>query len=189
MNQKDSISTKRTYVLLRERMFELLTESSFEKLTLTEIRNASMIPRSTFYRYFEDKYDLLRYCLQTMLEDMKLTEDVICFKSMESIKEFLLILLYHFSGNQEQYQKIYQANKEGILMQILRDDLKLILFEKLQRSREQGYSLKISLPIFTTLLTDFYFSIVTCYLELEDQISIEEFVENVCLFADKDFFA
>lgn len=188
MHQKDSIATKRTYMLLKDQMFTLLSESSFEKLTLTEICNASMIPRSTFYRYFEDKYDLLRYCLQSMTEDMRLTEDVICFKSMESIQDFLLILIHHIAGNRDQYQKIYLANKDGILMEILRRDLKQILTEKLQHAQESGLQLKISMPIFTTLLTDFYFDIVTCYLELEHQLSIEEFVENVCLFADKDFF-
>lgn len=188
MHVKDSISIKRTYSLLKEQLFSLLSESSFEKLTLTEICNESMIPRSTFYRYFEDKYDLLRYCLMSMAEDMRLTEDVICFKSMESIQEFLLILIQHIAGNREQYQRIYLANKDGILMQILKQDLKLILTEKIQSAQDKGLKLKISLPIFATLLTDFYFSIVTCYLALEDQISIEDFVFNVCLFSNKDFF-
>lgn len=188
MIQKDSISIKRTYALLKDQMFELLTKSSFEKLTLTEICAASMIPRSTFYRYFEDKYDLLRYCLQSMTEDMRLTEDVVCFKNMESIQDFLLILIHHIAGNREQYQKIYLSNKDGILMEILKQDLKLILTEKMQLAQANGLKLKISLPIFATLLTEFYFSIVTCYLELENQITIEEFVENVCLFANKDFF-
>ncbi len=188
LHQKDSISIKRTYMLLKDQMFALLSESSFEKLTLTEICTASMIPRSTFYRYFEDKYDLLRYCLKSMTEDMHLTEDVVCFKSIESIQEFLFILIRHFAGNREQYQKIYLSNKDGILMEILKKDLKLILTDKIQHAQENGLKLKISLPIFAALLTEFYFSIITCYLELEHQISIEDFVENVCLFANKDFF-
>lgn len=188
MNQKDSISIKRTYSLLKEELFSLLSESSFEKLTLTEICNASMIPRSTFYRYFEDKYDLLRYLLQSMAEEMRLTEDVVYFKSKESLQEFLMILIQHFAAHREQYQRIYLANKDGVLMDIIRKDLKLILTEKIAKAQENGVKLKISLPIFATLLTDFYFSIVTCYLGLEEQISIEEFVESVYLFSDKDFF-
>ncbi|MGN0157620.1 MAG: TetR/AcrR family transcriptional regulator [Brotaphodocola sp.] len=188
MNIKNNISTKRTYTLLKDQMYALLSESSFEKLTLTEICNASMVPRSTFYRYFEDKYDLLRYCLQSLTEDMHLTEDVICFKNMESIQEFLLILIRHIAEHREQYQKIYLTNKDGILMEIIKQDLKQILTEKILHAQKNGLKLKICLPIFAILLAEFYFSIVTCYLELENQISIEEFVENVCMFTDKDFF-
>ena len=121
MIQKDSISIKRTYALLKDQMFELLTKSSFEKLTLTEICAASMIPRSTFYRYFEDKYDLLRYCLQSMTEDMRLTEDVVCFKNMESIQDFLLILIHQM--NTAQVLRIAQQ----VLLLLIKVDTQICL--------------------------------------------------------------
>ena len=48
-----------------------LEETPFEKITLTQLCDASMVPRSTFYRYFEDKYDLLYYCLQTFFDTVR----------------------------------------------------------------------------------------------------------------------
>lgn len=188
MNSRDTISKKRTYMLLQSRLLELLADTPFEKLTMTEICNAAMIPRSTFYRYFEDKYDLLRFCLQSLFEEMHLTEEVIYFTNKESFHDFAQILIRYVADNLTVYQKVYQTNKDDVLMQMIREDVKAILTEKLVESRKHGYIPKISLPVFVTLLTDFYFSIITCYLELEQQVSVETFAEHVCLFADHDFF-
>lgn len=187
MNPKNTISTQRTYMLLQSRLLGLLADIPFEKLTMTEICNAAMIPRSTFYRYFEDKYDLLRFCLKTMFEEMHLTEEVIYFTNQASFHEFALILIRHVADHLPIYQKVYQTNKDGVLMQIIREDAKTILTEKLVESRKHGFAPKIPFPILVTLLTDFYFSIITCYLELDQQVSIETYAEHVCLFANHDF--
>ncbi|PWG00148.1 TetR/AcrR family transcriptional regulator [Levilactobacillus bambusae] len=40
-------------------MIDLVEKQSFESITITDICEESMLHRSTFYRYFTDKYDLL----------------------------------------------------------------------------------------------------------------------------------
>ena len=84
-----NISALRTYALLQSALFQLLTEMPFEKITLTRLCARSMVPRSTFYRYFEDKYDLLRYCLRRFFEESRLDEDVIYLKNQESTQAFI----------------------------------------------------------------------------------------------------
>ena len=81
LEPQEKISARRTYTLLQQAFFKLLTEKPFEKITLKELCDTAMIPRSTFYRYFEDKYDLLGYCLQNFFENMDLDIDVIYLKS------------------------------------------------------------------------------------------------------------
>ena len=56
--RKTSITARRTYALLKGALFSQLAALPFEQLTLTDICNTALISRSTFYRYFEDKYDL-----------------------------------------------------------------------------------------------------------------------------------
>ena len=175
MNQttsKTSVSARRTYLLLSRTLFGLMADSPFERITLTDICNASLVPRSTFYRYFEDKYDLLHCCLRGLVDEVGLTEDVICFKN----------------ENMKQYRKIYGANQDGELMKILQNGLRQILTEKLEEAEKKGYRSKIPHPIFASLLADFYFGIIKCYLEMADQYDTETFIENVCLFSERDFF-
>lgn len=187
--KKEKISTRRTYVLLRMGFFKLLAEVPFEKITLTEICSRSMVPRSTFYRYFEDKYDLMCYCLQTFFDEADVEEDVLYLRKPESAREFLLKIIGEMAKNRQEYYKIYNINKEGTFMDILRSFLIQILSEKLKISEGKGIHSKISPPVFTYLLADFYISTAKCYLEYAEDYTVEEFVKNVALFANKDFFS
>ena len=56
-----TMSQKRTTKIIVETMFLLLTKKSFEEITVREICRIGLIPNSTFYNYFEDKYDVLRW--------------------------------------------------------------------------------------------------------------------------------
>lgn len=188
-NEKtEKISTLRTYRLLKAGLFHLLMEMPFEKISLTEICTHSLVPRSTFYRYFEDKYDLLCYCLQTFFDEANLDEDVLYLRNVDSMKEFLWKIIRIMDQNQAAFYKIYVNNKDGAFMDVFRNILIQILTEKLKNSEAKGCRLKISPSVFTYLLADFHISIGRCYLESGDSCNIEEFVHNVCLFADKDFF-
>ena len=192
MNQnhprKDSISTRRTYLLLKAALFRELEAAPFERITLTDICSRSMIPRSTFYRYFEDKYDLLQYCLLSLVNELGLTKEVLSLKDAESMKQFLQILIRHLNENMDCYRKIYEANKDGELMGILRNGLLLIFTKKLEDAEKDGIKARIAYPILSCLLTDFFFSVIKCYLELSGQFDTDVFIENICRFAERDFF-
>ena len=136
---KEHITVRRTYALLRGAFLKELSMLPLEQITLTEICNTSLVSRSTFYRYFEDKYDLLHYCLLSLIEEVGLTEEVISLQNIDSLKNFLTILIDHISENKIQYQKIYQANKNGDLIRILRKGLQDILGDKLRSAEENGY--------------------------------------------------
>ncbi len=184
----DNIATRRTYILLQMALFDLLTEKPFEKISLTELCTRSMVPRSTFYRYFEDKHDLLRYCIQVFFETAQLNEDIIYFSDSYSIRDFLVIFIQMINRHKAEYYKLYQINKNGILMDILKDFLSDLMIVKLKESEGNGRRLKISPEIFTYLLTDFYFSAAKCFLDMEESCPVDEFVGHVCMFSEKDFF-
>ena len=60
-----SRSAGRVFKAFRAALFELLQRQSFESISVQTLCNAANYPRSTFYNYFEDIYDLLDFCLQT----------------------------------------------------------------------------------------------------------------------------
>lgn len=185
---KEMLSTKRTYVLLQMGILKLLTEMPFEKITLTEICNCSMVPRSTFYRYFEDKYDLLSFCLRNFFEDIHLDENVLYLRDMDSIQDALTKSIQVLDANRDRFLKICQLNKDGIFFDYLRSLLIQIMTEKLKAFETPESPLKISYPIFTYLMADFLISLAKCYLENGEKYTVEEFVKNVSRFANKDFF-
>lgn len=68
MNKLD-LRVVRTRKLLLSGLFELLEEKEFSKLTIDQICNRSMVHRTTFYKHFHDKYELLELLLNNLSED------------------------------------------------------------------------------------------------------------------------
>ena len=184
----DKVSTKRTYILLLKSLFDLLTEKPFEKITLTELCDRAMIPRSTFYRYFEDKHDLLRFGIYAFFHDASFNGDTVYVQDVYSIRSFMLAIIKLLGHDRGRYYRLYQVNKNGDFMDILKQYLSDILDMKIRESEEQGVCLKISQPVLIYLLTDFYFSAVKGFLELTEPESVDSYVDDVCLFFEKDFF-
>jgi len=50
---------RRTHHFLQEAMIDLITEQGFESITVGDIAERAMINRATFYRHYQDKYDLV----------------------------------------------------------------------------------------------------------------------------------
>lgn len=60
MSQTGSnLRVRRTQKLLREGLIELIEERGFDSLTVGEIAERAMVSRAAFYRYYQDKYDLV----------------------------------------------------------------------------------------------------------------------------------
>ena len=65
LTKKLTIGASRTLYSLQQSLLYLLTEKSFEEIAVGELCEKAMLPRATFYNYFDDKYDLLEYCFMT----------------------------------------------------------------------------------------------------------------------------
>lgn len=60
MSQNSSdLRVRRTQKLLREALIALIEERSFDTITVGEIAERAMVSRAAFYRYYQDKYDLV----------------------------------------------------------------------------------------------------------------------------------
>lgn len=74
MSQKD-MRVRRSHKLIREAFLILLTEKDFESITVQDIADRAMVNRATFYRHYQDKYDLViriaNDMLYTLIEQME----------------------------------------------------------------------------------------------------------------------
>jgi len=58
------IRITKTHMALSKTLMDLLEKKSFQKITVNDICQDAMVSRSTFYMHFEDKYQLMLFCLQ-----------------------------------------------------------------------------------------------------------------------------
>lgn len=63
--------TRYTKMIIRNSFLQLLREQSIEKISVAEICRLAEINRATFYRYYENQYDLLSALENEMLDDIK----------------------------------------------------------------------------------------------------------------------
>lgn len=60
-----SRSAGRVFSAFRMALYTLLQRQSFESITVQALCTAADYPRSTFYNYFTDIYDLLEFCMDS----------------------------------------------------------------------------------------------------------------------------
>ena len=58
---------KKRKELLAQSLFELLKHEAIEKITVDQICHVAEVHRSTFYRYFRDKYDLMHFAFEKLM--------------------------------------------------------------------------------------------------------------------------
>lgn len=72
---KTDLRVVRTKKNIREVLIDLLEKRSFGAITIRDITEQAQINRTTFYRHYEDKYDLLEKVISEILEDFEKTQD------------------------------------------------------------------------------------------------------------------
>ncbi|GHO57236.1 TetR/AcrR family transcriptional regulator [Ktedonobacter robiniae] len=99
----EDLRVRRTRKLLQQAFIDLTVEKGFATLTVRDITERAMVNRSTFYRHYLDKYDLLE---QYMNEIYELTEDQsLLAEKQEQTSPGPLNLLKHI----QQYADFYRV--------------------------------------------------------------------------------
>ena len=70
LSDKTSRFAKRTLADFSERMIVMLADMPLEEISVQKICDICNYPRSTFYNYFDDIYDLMDYCWIAIMKDM-----------------------------------------------------------------------------------------------------------------------
>jgi len=88
---------------IQNQMIRLLETVPFEKITVNQLIEACRINRSTFYRNYEDKYDLIRKMCRQQLDEfqsaLRTEFAVLPELSEEAAREAFLPLLKYFEKN------------------------------------------------------------------------------------------
>ncbi|HEX2906841.1 MAG TPA: TetR family transcriptional regulator, partial [Phototrophicaceae bacterium] len=59
LTENEDLRVRRTRKLLQQALIELTVEKGFAAVTVRDITERAMVNRSTFYRHYLDKYELL----------------------------------------------------------------------------------------------------------------------------------
>lgn len=178
---------RRTLRLLSDALLELMGKKSFEEITVKELCALSLVPHSTFYTYFEDKFDLLRYIFEEFFQNfvqLNVGRDF----NLQRIEDTLEKVAQFCLDNKRFLRKLKNADANGTFSEQLHDYAAKEIYAKLKQIEESGGVL--SLP--ADLLAEYYaVNIVYLgkwWLQQGKDIPMPELKRYLrLLFANKDF--
>lgn len=154
-------------------MLEQLTQVPFEKLTVNRICDRCGYPRSTFYNYFDDLYDLLDYCWERIAQEAAVTGDVNIPQRQQTA--YLFERLYSYMDTKrDMIRRLLAHNGEnGAMLHSLNRFLRKSIYQMVLACPEDGRH-----PLPCELIAEHYGSTVQMLLSWSflrrDPISREE---------------
>lgn len=106
--KKIDVRIKRTYSQLISAFLELLKSKSFDEISVSEICEAANVHRATFYKHFDDKFEFLNFCLETLLADIDFS-DVIVEPTPENIRNSCTSFIKVIFEFIHEYRYVFQA--------------------------------------------------------------------------------
>lgn len=92
---------------------KLMQEKKFETITVKEISEKAGIYRSTYYRNFESKEDIIKYKLSMIMDEYLETYD----NQEENTKKQYFTILFNIFQKYESFLKIIHQQKQSYLIQ------------------------------------------------------------------------
>jgi AcrR family transcriptional regulator len=109
MQNLEDLRVRRTRKLLQKALLDAASEKGFAHVTIRDITDRAMVNRATFYRHYEDKYDLLAQYMEELSEmiDSGEGENSLPSQSLPSLDAppaGLAKLLRHMQANADFYR-------------------------------------------------------------------------------------
>src|SRR5579885_301553 len=116
VQEGEDLRVKRTRHMLQKAFIDLTVEKGFAALTVQDIADRAMVNRSTFYRHYLDKYDLLEKYMGEVFTmpavDAANTEER--WEGPSRPPQGLVMLLRHIQSNAEFYRVMFGPKGDPI---------------------------------------------------------------------------
>lgn len=182
---KNDLRVKKTKNALYNTLMELMKTKSFEEIKVSDICNAALINRSTFYAHYNDKYELLKDAIDNLKNSLieELNKNVKTSNTKEYYLEMISILLNHIEEKRNIYQQIMLNNRNSIMVDILYDVLDHDITSKIKKTKSE----KIPGEIIAKFYIGAVFNVGLIFLKNEKKYSKQEILEYLNRLIPDDF--
>lgn len=129
MNRNTPLETKQ---ILANTLMDLLESKPFPKITVNELCARSMIVRSTFYLHFQDKYELLSYCLT------EISKELDALMETHAPKDFFVVLLGKCQEKEKVFYNLFETEVNEALIEMFYQFFGRYITQALEEKQSQG---------------------------------------------------
>lgn len=171
----NDLRVKRTYILLKNALFELLSKKSFEEIKVNDICNLAMVHRTTFYSHFSDKYELLDYCIKDVEEEIT---KKIANTNYTNLREFytnLIMNLLEYIAERKKFFKCFiRKNTDSGITTIFMNACISYITEVLEKEENMDISHEIPISIIAQFYSGAVIHILINWLKSDSKLTEKE---------------
>lgn len=176
-----------TTKLFKDSLLGVIEDKTFSEVTVNDIVQAANMNRSSFYRYYDDKYSLLEEIENDVLETQKLnienskinTEDLTRL-SRDDLHQIILESINQLSENYKTVELLLSANGDPSFSYKLRNHLLTQI-----RPKDRGLNIPNKFhPLAFDLMSNIIISFLSQFSVYKYQLTNEEIAYFLSLFFD-----
>lgn len=180
----------KTRKALADALFELLNKKSFDEIKVVDICEAAMVHRTTFYKHFEDKYHLLNYVINDIINE--LTEGISSNTQYSTPEEFYTALLHvlveYVHKNETKFRLIAKNNVSNMFVHTMHGIISAHILEFLKDFSKRGYSFEVPLPLIAQYRSGGMIFVTYYLLENNNPYDVDELYNYMyCLFYEPPY--
>ena len=166
------LRVRRTQKMLRQAFIKLVTEQGFDQISVQTLADEAMINRATFYRHYEDKYDLAEKIYAGLAAEYVASIQNLVFEKPEDATKKLF---EHIAQYADFYQSMLATMPrfQGWVRQNIEDEFRAMFFQF--GLEEDG--LAIPLDLVVRYMAHAQIGLVEWWLETGQQASVDEMAQ------------
>ncbi len=183
LSGQEDLRVRRTQKLLWEALLALIDERDFETITVKDICDRAMVHRTTFYKHYQDKYDLLLRGMQHMHASLKEEAHMLPATTTTDIATWhFQVIFQHIARYEHFYRLMLCENRLGSSYAMMQHYLVERNEERLQRLQQEGRVFTQPIPFLAHLGAGALIGIVTWWLENDMPYSPEQMAQYLKSF-------
>ncbi|WP_210130271.1 TetR/AcrR family transcriptional regulator [Staphylococcus sp. GDX8P54P] len=184
MNKQD-LRVQKTHQALITSFSELLQSKSLEQITVQDLCTKANVRRSTFYRHFSDKYDLLNHVVGTLIDHFRALylPDINPDNPRQFFEKLMRDVLTFIHDNKDMVRSVITLNFYGEVYTIFYEQIYKAVQKQIEFDRQSG-QFYVDVTIYGEFLTGGILSVITNWIQHGQQQSIDkvtnEIVNMIC---------
>jgi len=181
MEQKQDLRITKTYMALTKTFIEMMEDERFEDITVTGLCEQAMIRKSTFYKHFADKYELLTFIVREAQAefDAKSASEAQSGEPVDFYTHLFSHVIDFLKENKKLVQSAMNSNSFPLIMNILSEQIISDVCRKLKEDEKKEHKLIASPELMASLFTGGLTEVLKWWIMKEEPISEASLKEQV----------
>ena len=181
MEKKQDLRITKTYMALTKTFVEMMEDERFEDITVKELCERAMVRKSTFYKHFADKYELLTFIVREAQTefDTKSASEAQRGEPVDFYAHLFSHVIDFLKENKKLVQSAMNSNSFPLILNILSEQIILDVCRKLKEDEKKEHKMVASPEVMASLFTGGLTEVLKWWIMQEKPISEASLKEQV----------